>query len=507
MAGIGKFAIVFMLSLALLLPSGFCAWNQTINVKVADQNGLPVDGASIRITYQKANGITGNDGLAEGKTGEDGSYTATILNSVPSEYENRNIKVEASTYYWQGSAQELAADAPGAPLQVSFTAPVALGKVTITVLRPNGRPASGASIFITGSDARKAADANGKAVLYLPVGTEVSGFASYGSDGDYFSSSGAATGADGGREILVKLPPANGGTGGAQTPGSTLLTVTFVSANSTPVGGEKATFFYDGAESSAYTDANGAASTEVEKSGEVRASMRRNGYDYSFTFNVTADGKPKSETAALYPLLKIEYFESVQDGAGCYRLSAKVSDPRSDRPISVKMAQMQNGTQASSLAVSLDENGMYSTRVCAGSDALVRAVASNAYESVEKTIMLSAQGQPAGNQTAQQNATRQPILPPPIRPTSPTEGLEVVLVVIAVLVTLLGASALVLGRRNPEAAGGVAKYFSHTYEIMLGSTVRPIVEYLRSLLRRREPPLQPPVFQQPPPMGPMMPPA
>ena len=153
---------------------------------------------------------------------------------------------------------------------------------------------------------------------------------------------------------------------------------------------------------------------------------------------------------------------------------------------------------------------MYSARVCAGPDALVRVVVSNSYDTVEKTIAVTYAGekerpQPGTAPTA--NATGQPLLPQPNRQTSPSEGLEVVMVLVAILVTVLGAAAIILGRSNPEASGGVMKYFTHTYGILLGSTVRPIVEYLRSILRRREPPVQPPMFQSPPPQGPMMPPA
>ena len=63
---------------------------------------------------------------------------------------------------------------------------------------------------------------------------------------------------------------------------------------------------------------------------------------------------------------------------------------------------------------------------------------------------------------------------------------------------LFGGAALVLGRQSPEAVQGIAKYFTHAWGLLAESTVRPIVEYLRSLARKREPPPELPTFGQPP---------
>jgi len=505
-----KTAFPLLACLLLLLPFGFCTWNQTIDASVVDQKGSPVAGAAIRITYQKSNGITGGDGLAEGRTGEGGHYIATISNSVPGELESREIEVEAGASSWHSGAKTLEADGTGGTLAVQFVAPFTLGKVTVIVLQKGGAAASGASVYVSGSETRKTADSFGKATFYLPMDSGVSGFVSYGSEGEYFTSAGATAGTDGGMEILVRLPQAGGAVApGTPAEGSTVLTVYFIGTDSLPLGGEKVAFSHGGSTMSAYTDALGAASVVLETGGEVRALVRKNDYDYSFTFNVSADGKPKSETAALAPLLMIDYFESAADGAGCWRVSAKVSDPRTNRPITVKMAQMKNGTQPADLQVALDEGGKYTARVCGASDTLVRAVASNSYDTVEKTISVSHAGGESPQQapTPTANATGAPALPQPIRPTSPAEGLEVVLVLAAILVTVLVAAAAIIGKSSPEAPGGMAKYFTHAYGIVLGSTLRPILEYLRSLRRRREPPVQPPAFQPPPPQGPMMPPA
>jgi len=505
MADSRRIALAALMFLALAASIGFCSYTQALSISVADQNGLPVSGASIRIAYQKANGITGNDGLIEGKTGEDGKYAATVANTVPKELEDPQIRVTASAYDWKGETKTVDGGSGNGTTEVPFVAPFALGKLTIIVLQANGRPARGASIYITGSDVKRTADSSGKAVVYLPQGSELSGFASYGSEGDYFSSSAAISAGDGGRELVVKFPST--GAGGS-APGSSMLTIKFISADGTALAGEKVTFTYDGTDISAYTDAGGMASIDVDKSGEVFASVKKNDYAYSFSFNVTADGSPQNGTAVLAPLLKIDYFESKPEGQGCYMLSAKASDPRLNKPISIRMVQVKNdSTPAGEVRVALGESGMYTGTVCTTPDMSVKVIASNAYETVEKTIALAQASvqEPPRPVNVQPNATGPVVLPKPIVETSPVEGLGAILVGIVILALIFCAAALVLGRQNPQAAGGVAKYFAHTWNVLGGSTVRPIVEYLRSLIRKKEPP-QMPTFGQQPPAGPMMPP-
>ncbi len=495
--GARKLAAVFLLSIALLLPTGFCAWNQTVVVNVSDLNGLPLSGASILATYQKANGITGDDGLAEGYTGDDGIYTVNISNTVPAGMENRKIALNTSFGGWTGEQKTVEASADGSAIVVSFVAPVTLEKVTIIVLQPDGKAAAGASVYITGSPIKRAADASGRAVVYMLQGGELSGFASYQSEGDYFSSASATAGTDGGKEILVRLP-VQAGTGGTAA-NKTAVSVKFITAGNAPAAGEKVVFYADGIEVPSYTNALGIATVSVSGSGELRALIHINDYDYAFSFNVTADGAAKEETAVLAPLLKIEYFESRPDGQDCYLLSAKVSDPRTNRPISIKIFPLQNGTALPELPVSLDENGLYSVRVCAGADALVKAVASNSYETVEKTISLTYV--PPAPPPAQANATAGngtlPPLPQPVSPSSPIEGVGAMIMAILLLVIVFGAAVVVLGKKSPESAGGVMKYFTHTWGLLMGSTVRPIIEYLHSLIKKKEPP-RGSVFYQPP---------
>ena len=273
--------------------------------------------------------------------------------------------------------------------------------------------------------------------------------------------------------------------------GSTMLSVKFMSADNTSLSGEKIVFSYGGTSVSTYTDAGGIASVNVDKGGEVLASVKKNDYNYSFAFQVAADGSPKSETAVLALLLKIEYFESAPDGPGCYKLSAKASDPRQNRPISIRMMQVKNdSTPAGEIRAAPDENGVYVGKVCTVPEMSVKVVASNLYETAEKTIALAqpAAPEPPVNVPQPPTAAAPPLLPKPAVEPSPVEGLGAIFVGIVILVLVFGASLLILGRASPKSAGGMAKYFSRTWGVLAGSAVRPIIEYLRSLIRKKEPP-------------------
>ena len=486
MADTERIAFASLIFLALIIQPGFCSWSQSLIVSVADQNGLPVPGAGVKITYQKANGITGNDGIVDGKTGEDGNCIATITNTVPKEMEDTRIRVTANAYGWQGETQAITGENNSGTKAVSFVAPFKLKNITVTVLHANGTPAAGASIYMAGSEMRTAADPSGKAVIRLPEGANASGFASYGNEGAYFTSSAAAD--DGRGELVVKFPGI--GTGAAAS-SSTTLSVKFISTGNTSLAGEKIVFSYDGTDVSAYADAGGRASIDVNRNCTVIASVKKNDYNYSFEFSVIADGSPKNETAVLAPLLKIDYFESAPDGPGCYKLSAKASDPRLNKPISVRMAQVKNdGTPAGEIRLALGENGTYAGRACAGQGMSAKVIASNAYETVEKTIPLSQAGaqEPPASEPQPPNATAPAILPKPVADAPPFEGLGAIFAGIAILAMIFGAAVIALGRANPQATGGMAKYLTHAWGILAGSAVRPIVEYLRSLIRKREPP-------------------
>ncbi|MCX6770666.1 MAG: hypothetical protein NTX79_01285 [Candidatus Micrarchaeota archaeon] len=495
MADSRKIALFALLFLALATQAGFCNWSQALKVSVADRDGIPVTGASVKIVYQKADGMAGNDGLMKGATGEDGNYSVTVINTVQKELENTQITVTAGANGWAGETRTVQGESNGITKVVSFVAPFSLEKMALVVLQANGTPAIGASIYITGSEVKKTADSSGKAVIYLPESSYMSGFTLYKNEVDYFNSSTATYAADGGRELIVRFPEAGAGT---ESPESTLLGIKFISPDGTALSGEKVVFSFDGKIATAYTDAGGRASVELDRSGEVIASVNKNDYNYSFAFNVTADGSPKNGTAALAHLLKIDYFESQSDGTGCYVLSAKASDPRLNKPISVRMAQvMNNSTSAGEIRVALDENDMYAGRVCTGPETSVKVVASNAYETVEKTIPLSQAGASQPPVGVQPNATPTSILPKPSVETTPADVLGAALAGIVMLALVLGAAALMLGKQNAQSAGGMAKHFTSTWGMLAGSTVRPIVEYLRSIFRKKEPPAMG--------QGPMMP--
>jgi hypothetical protein len=220
----------------------------------------------------------------------------------------------------------------------------------------------------------------------------------------------------------------------------------------------------------------------------MSASIAKNGYTYAFYFNFTADGSPKRVSFGLYPLLKIETFESMLDESGCHLIFAKVSDPRKNRPITVRIVRITSGTE-SELPMSSGENGTYSSKLCAGTGAVVKAYASNAYEAAEKMLVLE-QAAP---------------LPPPIEPEKPQVNdtpappkeefqlkkvssdwePEVVLAGVGMIFVLVAIIALIVGRKDPR----MSKYFVESWGVLLGSILRPIIVYLRSL-KKKEPPRQ-----------------
>jgi len=513
-----KIVVAAFLILALILHVGFCAWNQTLAVNVSNQNGVPVSGASVKIIYQKINGITGNDGMLEGYTDDAGIYSANISNTVPVELESKKITVNVNTSQWAGEEKEVEANNAGVAITVRFVAPILLEKVAIIVLQPDGNEAPGASIYITDDPITRIADSTGRIIIYVAEGRYITGFASYQSEGNYFSSANATIGVDGGKEILVRLPAPPSEV--EEKANRTNVSVRFIAMNNTPISGEKIVFYADGIEVPSYTDDAGIATIDVYETWELCAMLHKNDYDYFFSFNITADGIAKEEAAILFPLLKLEYFGSKPDGPGCYRLSAKVSDPRTNRQLSIKFIPLQEGSTLGELPISLDENNFYFARVCTDPDVLIRAVASNTYETVEETISLThspplppplaqtnairkcmllpfpqenvtANGtMPPTNETpspAKVNATNPPLPPPPVAPPSPKDEPNPVIVGIVILVVVMGAVVIVRSK-NPNFVEIVVNYFTHLTGNALGTAMRPILEYLRSIFRKNDPP-------------------
>ena len=610
MAGAQKIAIVFLLSLALLLQTGFCAWNQTLVINVSNQNGMPVSDASIKITYQKANGITGSDGTLKGYTDDTGIYSANISNTVPADLEDRKIIVTVNTSQWDGEERVVWANSTEDVTRIQFVAPVLLEKLTIIVLTPDGNEAPGASIYITDSPNTRTADLAGKTVIYMETGKEITGFASYQSNGEYFSSANSTLGIDGEKAILVRLPAQ----ASEKNVNKTAISVRFISIDNKPVSNENVVFYADGNEVPARTDEMGIATVNVSETWEMCAKLRQNDYDYLFSFNITADGTAKEEIAVLYKLLKLENFESKPDGNGCYLLSAKVTDPRTGHPLSIKFIPLQNGSTLGELPVLLDDNCFYSARICAEASAKVMAIAANTYETVEKTISLSdpqliqtnttmncmqtpvlqantsamrcmqmpvRQEPPVQptNATAENSTQSPPVQPanattanatqpPPVQPTNATtanatqpppppnepppaqdEGPNAMIIVAVLLVVVFGVFVIVMGKKNSDLAeklsksdptektnktdssggkagsseganrsdfaGGVSNSaqiasadktdssveaggagsllgvfgsFSHTIGNVIGTVLRPMIEYLHSIFKNKEPP-------------------
>jgi hypothetical protein len=469
-----KMAAAFLILLAFILQPGFCAWTQDLGIGVSDADGKPIADARIWITYQKDDPAS-YDGLLEGRTSSDGIFTATIANSVPLEFENRNITVEASTGGYSFDAQIF--EAGGGPRTVMFVAKMQLEKYSIMVLQAGGAPSQGAIVQVGGSTATLITGADGRAEVYLPAGTSANGVATFGEYVGLFDTAAAGEG----NEIVVQL--------GKKPDGQsekTLLSVAFFSENNAPIGGEKAALDCDGSELAAYTDANGVAIFEISKSCEARAAISRNGYNYSFSFNATADGIPKRITFGTYQLLKIDAFESRLKEDGCHFLFAQVSDPRKNRPITVKIVRVVNGVE-SELPVTPEENGAYTAILCAAPGTIVKAYASNIYEAAEKTLEIE-QAPPPKPPEPEAEPQKNTTAPPDdfkIKKVSADVEIEVVLVGIVLILCLLAVIALILNRKDSQ----LSKYFTESWGVLLGSILRPIIVYLRSL-RKKEPPQQ-----------------
>ncbi|MFA6213840.1 MAG: hypothetical protein WC717_01020 [Candidatus Micrarchaeia archaeon] len=143
----------------------------------------------------------------------------------------------------------------------------------------------------------------------------------------------------------------------------------------------------------------------------------------------------------------------------------------------------------------MDENGVYAGRVCVREDALVRVVASNAYETTEKAFSLAASVKPPP-QPEPGEPEPQPVAPEPSVPAQPARAVTLeetlgTLAAAAVMVALVAGIGIVfLGRHNPQAAGGMLKAAGQMQELFMRSIARPILEYLRSVFKKKEPPQQ-----------------
>lgn len=460
------------IALVLLILSSACfaVWSQEIIVGANSQNGVPVAGAQVKITYQKDSNASGQyDGSVSGTTGADGKLSATLSNSVNGSAENRRIEARLWTYYWEGQTVAVTAGAAGASA-VQFAVPYSLEKVVVAVSLQDGRPAPGATVGIYGSGLEAATDGNGEAAFYLPQGLPFTGSARLGGRSASFGSSDAAA-SEGGKRVNAVLKAS----GVATETGGNAFGVELVGTDGKPVAYQEIVVEAGGRNSSIETDAGGRAEYPFESAGTALLRIDYHGYGYSFSYGLEAG---RTEKIILEPQLRIESFSVEKDG-DCYVASAKVTDPRQGLPLQVRM-ERSVGSAKYPAEAKLGSDGRFVARICAA-EGSVKAIASNVYETVESApVGLRAPvAQPAA---AAQNATNQTGAGPIAGIVLPKDSVETAFVVVVVAAAAIGA---ILARNQ------------------LGTQMRFISEYMRMFLRalggkrhRGPPPIAPPA--QPP---------
>jgi len=100
-------SVALLCNILLLASASFAVWNYTLNVSVHDLNGNAVEGADVRIVYQKLSALSEDDGVLTGKTGAGGSFLAPLENKVPSASQSFRVEVAVSTYTGQGKRGSL----------------------------------------------------------------------------------------------------------------------------------------------------------------------------------------------------------------------------------------------------------------------------------------------------------------------------------------------------------------------------------------------------------------
>ena len=362
-----------LLALLLLFALSAAAWNQSMLVSAGDAAGQPVQGAELKIAYQKDSNASGSDGMVLGRTGSDGSFAASLSDSVSGAGENRRITITLWTYYWEGQTRSVVAGQPEAGA-VGFLVPYALERVYVSVTEPDGKPAAGAAVSIYGTSVEATAGSDGIAELVIPQGLSFSGFARLGGQSRLFTSDEISI-SGGKKTVAVALPAAQQAPG--QPPARPIFRATLAGTAGLPLANQPLTFEEGGQNSSATTGQDGSVSFTMEKAGALKLRVLYHDYGYEFGYQVEAD---RNETIALRPQIRIDAFSSQKDG-NCYNITASVSDPRPSLPIEVSVVG-GNGSRNPQQA-RLDQNGQFASRVCVAENTLVRVRASNKYESVE----------------------------------------------------------------------------------------------------------------------------
>lgn len=461
-------AAFVLLALAQLC---FSAWNQTLILNITDANGAPAPNVDIRIIYQRSDQGSGSDGVIVTQSGMDGSYAVRLTNTVQPPQHIRTIQVEASTYYWDGARQSIEADVNGTR-QLNFTVPYALERITFAVKDLDGSPVPGARVSIYGTSIARGTAQDGTAKIVLPEGLQFTGFATYGSVSRIFSSE-QEEGEGENRSIEVRLPLRLQENPAGSPPMPNLFNARLVDAKGL-VAGQLVELSIGGRNYSAYSDQMGVAAIVIgNATGEANARVKRNEYEYRFSYRVV--NGTRNETLALYPLLRIGPLGWEKPSINCYILSANVSDPRVGlqlQVVAIKSRKFGNLTLNETLPLEMDDEGLFSAKMCIDSDVQVKARATNKYDAAESAAL---------------DLTYQKYIPPPVRPLNysglpppappspkPPENLFL-WVVVLVLVGTIGGAAFIARKR-----------FGHQpVRLMLGY-LRLILKIMRG--RRRGPP-------------------
>ncbi len=484
--------LIALLLMTLFVPV-FSVWSQRILVSVTGLDGQPVVGALVGITYQKDNSLSQSDGLISGKTGSNGTFEAELANSVPMDYQNRNVLVNVSTFFWAGEKRSVLADSPNVK-KVAFAAPFSVEFVTVRVLDSRNEPVNGAEVKMDGENAGRLTGSTGEWVVQVPVGSEFGGIASYGNASARFNSSQASQ-----KVITVALQLLSEGNGTAANG----FSVQIEDSTGKPVAEQElnVSFAAENREIKVYnlkTDTGGNALLMYDGNGTLNVSFRLNEHEYAYQFNVSGSERRK---IALEPLLKISSFEKETLPSNRYKLYANVTDLRTSIPIEVKMVLA--GRANRSLAVQATEPGVFTSSICVDSSSQAQALASDRYETAESALL---------------NLTYAvPYTPPPLPPIQPKkQGIEPWMVVaggaLLIVIVLAGGIYIIRKRKSSEEQpeSGEEQYDEPSSEkhpaaapvekvpidavYQLEKFLRPITVYVRRAVelltkkRRRKPP-------------------
>ena len=347
------------------------------------------------------------------------------------------------------------------------------------------------TITISGTDFRRTTGIDGLAKFSLPSGTVFSGFVFYDNKLiSHFSSTDISTNT---KELDLSLPLLSPRHEiDAALHGKIVFHLFFTDVNSTLLIGQNASFSYLG-KTTDFIIGSSSTIITAEKNGTLDISLTKYDYTFHFIYNITLQNGTNSSfvqngtnlffvenetnfdfntTISLYRLLNINTFQAVKESENCFSVIANISDPRTTIPLNVRMtkATVDAPTIYSEVQTTLNDAGLYNFPICIKSHTMMKIVASNRYESQEKSVQL----------------TYVPPLPPqpPSKPADTTKDLY--LSVCAVIVLISFILFYVYGRKNPAVILFIDEchdIFDLTLKEFREHVLRPVLEYLR-LLRR-----------------------